>query len=80
VLTQALLLSNEQASPQSKIHNTSLLSTPWPIWTAILSQVTKNDDEKTLLFRVIWLYVKKNQERMRTELSLEDKISNLFFT
>ena len=40
----------------SKIHSTSLLSTPWPFWTGILSQVSKNDDEKKLLLRVIWLY------------------------
>ena len=32
-----------------------MLSTPWPFWTGILSQVSKNDDEKTLLLRVIWL-------------------------
>ena len=49
-------LSTEQASPMSKIHSPSLLSTPWPCWTGILSQVSKNDDEKTLLLRVIWLY------------------------
>jgi hypothetical protein len=41
----------------SKMHSTSQLSTPWPFWTGILSQVSKNDDEKTLLLRVIWLYV-----------------------
>ena len=40
----------------SKMHSTSLFSTPWPFWTGILSQVSKNDDEKTLLLRVIWLY------------------------
>jgi hypothetical protein len=44
----------------SKIHSNSLLSTPWPFWTGISSQVSKNDDEKTLLLRVIWLYVNKN--------------------
>ena len=32
----------------SKIHSTSLLSTPWPFWTGILSQVSKNDDEKNV--------------------------------
>ena len=35
----------------SKIHSTSPLSTPWPFWTGILSQVSKNDDEKTLLLK-----------------------------
>ena len=29
----------------------SLLSIPWPFWTGILSQVSKNDDEKTLLLK-----------------------------
>ena len=38
----------------SKIHSTSLLSTPWPFLTGILSHVSKNDDEKTLLLKVIW--------------------------
>ena len=46
----------------SKMHSTSLLSTPWPFWTGILSQVSKNDDEKTLLLRVIWLYVIPNKK------------------
>ena len=44
----------------SKMHSTSLLSNPCPFWTGMLSQESKNDDEKpekTLLFRVIWLYV-----------------------
>ena len=41
----------------SKMHSTSLLSTPWPFWTGIFSQVSKNDDEKTLLLIVIWLYM-----------------------
>jgi hypothetical protein len=40
----------------SKMHSTSLLSTPWPFWTGILYQVSKDYDEKTLLHRVIWLY------------------------
>ena len=40
----------------SKMHSTSMLNTPWPSWTGILSQVSKNDDEKMLLLRVIWLY------------------------
>ena len=26
----------------SKMHSASLLSTPWPFWTGILSQVRKN--------------------------------------
>ena len=46
----------------SKMHSTSLLSTPWPFWTGILSQVSKNDGEKTLLLRVIWLYVIPNKK------------------
>ena len=46
----------------SKMHSTSLLSTPWPFWTDILSQVSKNDDEKTLLLKVIWLYSKVTSE------------------
>ena len=41
----------------SKMYSTSLISTPWPFWTVTLSQVSKNDDEKTLLLRVIWLYL-----------------------
>ena len=40
------------------MHSTSLLSILWPFWTGILSQVSKNDDEKTLLLRVIWLDLK----------------------
>ena len=30
------------------MHSTSLFSTPWPFWTGILSQVSKNDDEKNV--------------------------------
>ena len=48
--------STEQASTMSKMLSTSMLSTPWPFWTCILSQVSKNIDEKTMLLRVIWLY------------------------
>ena len=40
----------------SKIISTGLFSTPWPFWTGISSQVSKNVDEKTLLLRVVWLY------------------------
>ena len=43
------------ASTLSKMLSTSLISTPWPFRTGLLSQVSKNDDEKTLLLRVIWL-------------------------
>ena len=43
------------ASQMSKMYSTSLLGTPWTFWTGILSQVSKNDDEETLLLRVIWL-------------------------
>ena len=35
----------------SKMHSTSLLSTPWPFWTGILSQVSKNDDEKRFFLK-----------------------------
>ena len=31
-----------------KIHNTSLLNTPWLFGTGILPQVSKNDDEKNV--------------------------------
>ena len=48
-------LSTEKASLVSKTHSTSLPSTPWSSWTGVLSQVSKNDDEKTMLLRVIWL-------------------------
>ena len=37
----------QQASPITKIHS---ISTPWPFWTGILSQVSKNDDEKNHCF------------------------------
>jgi hypothetical protein len=40
----------------SKMHSTSLLSTQWPFWAGTLSKVSKNDDEKALLLRVIWFY------------------------
>ena len=33
-----------------KIHNTSLLNTPWLFGTGILPQVSKNDDEKCCFF------------------------------
>ena len=35
-----------------KMHSTILLSTHLPFWTGILSHVSKNDDEKTLLLKV----------------------------
>ena len=38
----------------SIMHSTSLLR---PFRTGVLSQVSKNDDEKTLLLTVIWLYI-----------------------
>jgi hypothetical protein len=34
---------------------TSLLSTPLPLWTSIITLGKKNDDEKTLLLETIWL-------------------------
>ena len=37
------------------IHGTSLLSTPLPLWTFIITLGEKNDDEKTLLPKMIWL-------------------------
>ena len=39
------------------MHSINLFSTPWPFLTGKLSQVSKNDDENTLLVRVIWLYI-----------------------
>ena len=41
--SQRHIWSTQQSSPMSKMQ-TSLLSTPWPFWTGILSQVIKNDD------------------------------------
>ena len=38
-----------------QMHETSLLSTPLPLWTSIITLGKKNDDEKTLLLKVIWL-------------------------
>ena len=37
------------------IHGTSLLSTPLPLWTSIITLGKKIDDEKTLLLKIIWL-------------------------
>ena len=45
----------------SKMQSTSLLSTPWPFWIGVLFRVSKNDHEKMLLFKVIWLYVISNK-------------------
>jgi hypothetical protein len=51
-------LSIQQSSPMSRMHSPSLFSAPWPFWTGILSQVSKSDDEKTLLlFNLSNLYV-----------------------
>ena len=36
-------------------HESSLLSTPLPFWTCIITLGKKNDDEKTLLLKIIWL-------------------------
>ena len=36
----------------SKMQSTILFSTPWPFWTGILSQVSKNDDDKMLLLKI----------------------------
>ena len=33
------------------MHGTSLLSTPLPLWTSIITLGKKNDDEKTLLLK-----------------------------
>jgi hypothetical protein len=41
-----------------QMHGTSLLSTPLPLWTSIITVGKKNDDEKTLLIKIIWLYRK----------------------
>ena len=40
-----------------QMHGTSLLSTPLPLWTSIITLGKKNDDEKTLLLKIIWLYM-----------------------
>ena len=37
------------------LHRTSLLSTPLPFWTSIITLGKKIDDEKTLLLKKIWL-------------------------
>ena len=37
------------------IHETSLLSTPLQLWTFIITLSKKNDDEKKLLLKIIWL-------------------------
>ena len=39
------------------IHGTSLLSTPLSLWTSIITLGKKIDDEKTLLLKIIWLYL-----------------------
>ena len=44
------------ASSMHLIHGTSLLSTPLPLWNSIATSGKKNDDEKTLLLKIIWLY------------------------
>ena len=38
------------------IHGTSLLSTPLPLWTFIITLGKKNDNQKTLPLKIIWLY------------------------
>ena len=38
------------------IPGTSLLSILLPLWTSIITLGKKNDDEKTLLLKLIWLY------------------------
>ena len=36
-----------------------MLSFPLPLWTSIMTLGKKNDDEKTLLLKSIWLYFYK---------------------
>ena len=40
----------------SLIKEVSLLSTPLPLSTSIITLGKKNDDEKTLFLKIIWLY------------------------
>ena len=47
--------SSQQASSMNLGYGTSLLSTPLPFWTSIITLGKKIDDEKTLLLRKIWL-------------------------
>ena len=39
-----------------QMHGTSLLSTPLPLWTSIITLGKKIDDKKTLLLKKNWLY------------------------
>ena len=38
--------STQQASSMYQMHGTSLLSTPLPLWTSIITLGKKNDDKK----------------------------------
>ena len=44
--------STHQASSMYQMHGTSLLSTPLPLWTSIITLGKKIDDEKTLLLKI----------------------------
>ena len=47
--------STQQASSMYQMHGTSLLSTPLPLWTTIITLGKKKYDEKTLIFKKFWL-------------------------
>ena len=68
-------MSTQQESPVSKVQSTSLLSTPWPFWIGLLSQVSKNDDEKTLLFSNFGL---PEKNFCKFEASSSPRICNIF--
>ena len=61
-----------------EMHSTSLLNTPWPFWTGISSQVSKNDDKKRFL-RIIWLYVHDYaiQEQVHTNIMVDTALAEL---
>ena len=47
--------STQQDGSMHLIHGTTLLSSPFPLWTYIITLGKKDDDEKTLLLKIIWL-------------------------
>jgi hypothetical protein len=47
--------STQQDSSMHLIHGTSLVCTPLPLLDSIITLGKKNDDEKTLLLKIIWL-------------------------
>ena len=54
------------------VKSTSLISTPSPFRTGLLSQVSKNDDEKTLFLSIIWLYIISRRSIQSTQISIEN--------